>query len=329
MGIDQLLSFLRAVRIQDIIIASTPPSSSSSVSSATPPSYNPSQHKNLRRFCLLHADWLLTIGLHDTSSSFSDYSSNDRCQSDYFTVDKSEQELLRASALAKVKGSSSSSMVHAPSQESKDTDSNTVVSTMMMMISPLKKSEYSMGRMEEMLLQSTYQSMFDALQQAYSAAQCLCEYLLAVIGLTTRSSVLLSTIYDHDVHVLMWRRQSMLLPLCCGGGKGDDSDDDGGGGQNGRRSESKASRDRSFCCDALLFLGELSCVGDGGVGDGSLLSSHWRDDPVAVSAIEGQEGVLAAILEHVAKNPTVARVNGDKDKPQLLHHYHHHRSAPL
>jgi len=247
-GIDQLLSFLRAVRIQDIIIASTPPSSS--VSSEAPPSYNPSQHKNLRRFCLLHADWLLTIGLHDTSSSFSDYSSNDRCQSDYFTVDKSEQELLRASALAKVKGSSSSSMAHAPSQESKATDSNTVVSTTMMMISPLKKSEYSMGRMEEMLLQSTYQSMFDALQQAYSAAQCLCEYLLAVIGLTTRSRVLLSTIYDHDVHVLMRRRQSMLLPLCCGGGKGDDGDDDdGGGGQNGRTSESKASRDRSFCCD--------------------------------------------------------------------------------
>ena len=316
-GIDQLLSFLRAVRIQDIIIASTPPSSS--VSSATPPSYNPSQHKNLRRFCLLHADWLLTIGLHDTSSpSFSDYGSNDRCQSDYFTVDKSEQELLRASALAKVKGSSSSSTAHAPSQESKATDSNTVVSTMMMMISPLKKSEYSMGRMEEMLLQSTYQSMFDALQQAYSAAQCLCEYLLAVIGLTTRSRVLLSTIYDHDVHVLMRRRQSMLLPLCCGGGKGDDDDgdDDGGGGQNGRRSESKASRDRSFCCDALLSLGELSCEedGDGGVGDGSLLSSHWRVDPVAVSAIEGQEGVLAAILEHVAKYPTVARVSGDKDK---------------
>jgi len=180
-------------------------------------------------------------------------------------------------------------MAHAPSQESKATDSNTVVSTTMMMISPLKKSEYSMGRMEEMLLQSTYQSMFDALQQAYSAAQCLCEYLLAVIGLTTRSKVLLSTIYDHDVHVFMRRKQSMLLPLCCGGGKGDDNGDDddgGGGGQNVRTSESKASRDRSFCCDALLSLGELSCEGGvNGDGDGSLLSSHWRVDPVAVSAI--------------------------------------------
>ena len=59
----------------------------------------------------------------------------------------------------------------------------------------------------------------------------------------------------------------MLLPLCWGEGKGED-DDGGGGGQNGRRSESKASRDRSLCCDALLSLGELSCEGDGGVGDG-------------------------------------------------------------